>query len=34
MYQLRRKIDKGFENQLIETVIGVGYKLTGMKSSL
>lgn len=34
MYQLRRKIDKGFENPLIETVIGVGYKLGGTKSSL
>ncbi|MCF0059133.1 response regulator transcription factor [Dyadobacter sp. CY356] len=34
MYQLRRKVDKGFENSLIETVIGVGYKLTGTKSSL
>ncbi|MEO6685278.1 MAG: response regulator transcription factor [Dyadobacter sp.] len=34
MYQLRRKIDKGFDTPLIETVIGVGYKLTGTKSSL
>ncbi|WP_221391568.1 response regulator transcription factor [Dyadobacter sp. NIV53] len=34
MYQLRRKIDKGFENPLIETVIGIGYKLAGTKSSL
>jgi len=34
MHQLRRKIDKGFENPLIQTVVGVGYKLTGSKSSL
>lgn len=34
LYQLRRKIDKGFDNPLIETVIGGGYKLTGTKSSL
>jgi len=34
MHQLRRKIDKGFDNPLIQTVVGVGYKLTGTKSSL
>lgn len=34
MHQLRKKIDKGFEIPVIETVIGVGYKLTGSKSSL
>lgn len=34
MHQLRRKIDKGFDNPLIQTVVGVGYKLTGSKSSL
>ena len=34
MYQLRGKIDKGFEQPLIETVIGIGYKLAGTKSSL
>lgn len=34
LHQLRKKIDKGFEKQLIETVIGVGYKLTGSKSAL
>jgi len=33
MHQLRRKIDKGFDNPLIQTVVGVGYKLTGSKSS-
>ena len=33
MHQLRKKIDKGFETPLIETVIGVGYKLKGTKSS-
>lgn len=33
MHQLRKKIDKGFETPVIETVIGVGYKLTGSKSS-
>jgi two-component system copper resistance phosphate regulon response regulator CusR len=34
MHQLRRKIDKGFDNPLIQTVVGVGYKLSGSKSSL
>jgi DNA-binding response OmpR family regulator len=34
MHQLRKKIDKGFQIPVIETVIGVGYKLTGSKSSL
>lgn len=34
MHQLRRKIDKGFDSALIQTVVGVGYKLTGSKSSL
>lgn len=34
MHQLRRKMDKGFDNPLIQTVVGVGYKLTGSKSSL
>ena len=34
MYQLRRKIDKGFDRPLIETIVGAGYKLTGTKSSL
>ena len=34
MHQLRKKIDKGFETQIIETVIGAGYKLTGSKSAL
>jgi len=33
MHQLRRKIDKGFDNPLIQTVVGVGYKLTGSKFS-
>ncbi len=34
MHQLRKKIDKGFETSLIETVIGVGYKFSGSKSML
>ncbi|SEJ39381.1 two-component system, OmpR family, copper resistance phosphate regulon response regulator CusR [Dyadobacter koreensis] len=34
MYQLRKKVDKDFDKPLIETVIGVGYKLSGTKSSL
>lgn len=29
VYQLRKKIDKGFDKQLINTVIGVGYTLKG-----
>lgn len=29
IYQLRQKIDKGFETPLIETVIGLGYMLKG-----
>ncbi len=32
MHQLRKKIDKGFETQLIKTVIGAGYMLKGNKS--
>lgn len=31
MHQLRKKIDKGFENPLIKTVIGAGYMLKGQK---
>lgn len=31
MHQLRKKIDKGFEKQLIKTVIGAGYMLKGEK---
>lgn len=31
MYQLRQKVDKGFEFPLIETVVGLGYTLKGMK---
>ncbi|MGI8952064.1 MAG: response regulator transcription factor [Chitinophagaceae bacterium] len=34
MYQLRKKIDKGFDKNLIETIVGAGYKLKGNKSSL
>lgn len=34
MYQLRKKIDRGFEKPLIETIVGAGYKLKGSKSSL
>lgn len=32
MYQLRKKIDKGFDEPLIETVIGTGYRIKGNKS--
>lgn len=32
MHQLRKKVDKGFEKQLIKTVIGAGYMLKGEKS--
>jgi DNA-binding response OmpR family regulator len=31
MYQLRKKIDKGFETALLETIVGAGYKLKGNK---
>ncbi|MFY1046099.1 response regulator transcription factor [Chryseobacterium sp. GP-SGM7] len=31
MHQLRKKIDKGFDKQLIKTVIGAGYMLKGEK---
>lgn len=31
MHQLRKKIDKGFNMQLIKTVIGMGYMLKGNK---
>ncbi len=31
MYQLRKKIDKGFEPALIETFVGSGYRLKGEK---
>lgn len=31
MHQLRKKIDKGFDNPLIKTVIGAGYMLKGKK---
>lgn len=31
MHQLRKKIDKGFNQQLIRTVIGAGYMLKGEK---
>jgi two-component system copper resistance phosphate regulon response regulator CusR len=29
MHQLRKKIDKGFDTTLLETVVGVGYRLRG-----
>jgi DNA-binding response OmpR family regulator len=32
MYQLRRKIDKGFEDPLIQTVFGRGYTIKGALS--
>lgn len=32
MYQLRQKIDKGFDTALIETIVGAGYKLSGSKA--
>lgn len=31
MHQLRKKIDKGFDHQMIKTVIGAGYMLKGDK---
>ncbi|PZR27749.1 MAG: DNA-binding response regulator [Citrobacter freundii] len=31
LYQLRKKLDKGFDQPMIETVIGSGYKLKGIK---
>ena len=31
MYQLRKKLDKGFETPLLETVVGMGYVLKGDK---
>ncbi len=31
IYQLRKKINEGFENKLIETVVGLGYSLKGKK---
>ncbi len=31
MYQLRKKVDKGFDTSLIETVVGLGYTLKGLK---
>lgn len=33
LYQLRKKLDKGFDQPMIETVIGSGYKLKGNKHS-
>lgn len=32
IYQLRQKIDKGFDHPLIDTVVGLGYILKGEKS--
>lgn len=34
MHQLRKKIDKGFDQQLIKTVIGAGYMLKGEKQQI
>lgn len=31
MHQLRKKIDKGFDTQLIKTIVGTGYMLKGNK---
>ncbi len=31
IYQLRQKVDKGFEFPLIETIVGLGYSLKGEK---
>lgn len=31
LYQLRKKLDKGFAQPMIETVVGAGYKLKGTK---
>lgn len=33
MYQLRKKLDKGFEKPMIETMVGAGYKLHGTKTA-
>lgn len=33
MHQLRKKIDRGFDNPLIKTVVGAGYMLKGDKKS-
>ena len=33
MYQLRKKIDKGYDIPLIRTIVGAGYMLKGNKSS-
>ncbi|MEZ0607915.1 response regulator transcription factor [Fibrella sp. WM1] len=33
MHQLRKKIDKGFATPLLETVVGVGYRLRGTLTS-
>lgn len=33
MHQLRKKIDKGFDNPLIKTVVGAGYMLKGNKKN-
>jgi DNA-binding response OmpR family regulator len=32
IYQLRKKIDKGFDKPMLETIIGAGYILKGYKS--
>ena len=34
IYQLRKKINEGFENKLIETVVGLGYTLRGEKQKI
>lgn len=31
IYQLRKKIDKGFDEPMLETVVGLGYTLKGIK---
>ncbi|MEO5891863.1 MAG: response regulator transcription factor, partial [Ferruginibacter sp.] len=33
IYQLRRKVDKGFEKALLETAVGLGYTLKGIKNN-
>jgi two-component system copper resistance phosphate regulon response regulator CusR len=32
IYQLRKKIDKGFGQPLLRTVVGAGYQLKGERS--
>lgn len=33
LYQLRKKLDKGFDVPMLETMVGAGYKLNGIKGA-